>query len=173
LLQIKKENLPLVSIEVSKNALNYLSTPQSSNNFNFIQSFKFNPNEKIVLTGFLQANTSIQASWSSKNIPNFPFYTYATSITKTITKKIATTPIQNSFESGFSSFQLGIEAYSLLASQTYEFQLKASYFNLFNYSNNVAVASVLIVLNAPPSNGYFSVDPTTGFYISYLFFIFI
>jgi hypothetical protein len=170
LLQITKQNLPLVSIEVSKNALNYLSTTTSINNFNFIKSFKFNADEKIVLTGLLQSNFSIQASWSSKNIPNFPFYNSTTATTQTTTKKIATTPIQNSFESGFSSFQLGIEANSLLASQTYEFQLKAAYSNINNNIDNqqIATASILIVLNSAPSNGYFTVTPATG-YLNYQF----
>jgi hypothetical protein len=162
LLQITQESLPLVSIAVSKNGLNYLSTSRSSSDFKFVDAFKFNPNDKIVLNGLLQTNYGAQAVWSSKDMPSFPYYTYATSAKTSVTKIITTTSVQKNFPSGYSTFQLGIESNILLAGKSYEYKLSVGYLNGVDYAS----ASVLIFVNSPPTSGSFSVSPTSGYAFS-------
>ena len=107
---------------------------------------KYNPNENVVLSGYITSILPCSARWSSTDIS-----------TKTMST-IALTSLSRTVPSGSTIFQLSIQAFSLSGGVTYSFQLQAAY----SGQNLYSTVSMTIQMNNPPVGGQLAVTPAIG-----------
>ena len=109
---------------------------------------KYNPNSKIILTGYIQSNQSVASYvWSSSTL---------SSMNISLAKVVAT-PIHSIVGYGSYTIQLSISSNSLIPGFFYVFRLTAS------YDNNSAYSEIIIFMNTAPINGLITVSPKTGY----------
>lgn len=102
----------------------------------------FNPTDTIILTAFVNSSVPTTMTWNSTSVA---------------LKTIAVTPLIKNSPSGYSLFQLGIQANSLSAGVSYTFQFVAT-----TFSGGQSFSSFSIAINAPPKGGQVVVAPTSG-----------
>ena len=95
---------------------------------------KYNPGDKIVLSGSITVTNYSTAFWTSSNM------------TSATLSRLLLTPTQITVAAGTTAVQLAIAPASLVQGLTYNFQLNCMY----PKSTTAAFASVVIVMNQPP-----------------------
>ena len=114
---------------------------------------KYNPTDKIFLSGTIVADPSIGnviASWSSVDDVVDLESTSLTELQKSFT------PLSSTY---VAAFQLAIAADSLASGLSYTFELDATY---SSDSKSTSTAYVTIVTNEPPSGGVLDISPSAG-----------
>jgi hypothetical protein len=110
---------------------------------------KYNPDQKIVLTGLFDIQKKAYAKWAllddSINLDDV---------------KLVDTTKQFSKGSGLS-YQIAMKENSFVAGLSYTFKFSVSY-DESNIDESQTFSTVAIIINAPPANGIFTVKPSSG-----------
>ena len=119
---------------------------------------KVNPTKKLILTGAVQAGYAIDAYWEAL-VDGVPL---------TFT---ASTPLRSSFTSAqvltSLAYPLSVPANTFAAGSTVAFRLSANFAG--DETKFTSYSFVSVVMNAPPTGGAVSVNPTAGEALSQVF----
>ena len=105
----------------------------------------YNYNEKITLSGIVTANSSGLAAWASSDVA---------------ISDASLVPVSLAFPAGITTLRLAIRPGYLFPAVSYMFSLRATYQS--SNSSLEAVASVLVVMNKPPTGGSIRASPLNG-----------
>ena len=137
----------------------YIDTPRA----------KYNPTDKIVLTGFITTvGDNATAMWKTLQPTGVdPPFLNSTPLERNIRFLQAGSNQFNIFQCALTSLpSTQFPSTYSTAGQSYVFQLVASYSSTPSLFSS---ASVNIIINAPPSNGVLSRSPASGFVMSTIF----
>jgi hypothetical protein len=107
---------------------------------------KYNPQEKVILTGVVTANARAAMQWSVDQL--------------NATHGVFLTPAAVRVPAGRTLFQQALAANTLQAGARYALRLGVNY---LAPGASVSYSEVLILMNAPPSGGSLTVSPSTGY----------
>jgi len=122
---------------------------------------KYNAEDKIILSGSITGMAQFRAFWSAQE--------FSTSVLES--KALA--PIELNYTgSGSVDFQLAISPNQLIPGLPYKFFLSA-YYTAYGEEGVPAYAktSITVIMNMPPNNGLFNVDPKNGLALNTSFFL--
>jgi hypothetical protein len=122
-------------------------------------ALKYNRESKITLTGLVFASSRFTASWDCSTLPG-PINQL--NLTATAYPSVA--------GNGKTTFlQFAIKPDVLVAGLSYTFVLRARYLTAGD-TNSEAYSTVTVSINAPPSDGMLTVQPSTGVALNTTFF---